>query len=261
MATEEDVIIDVPAVEGIRVRQEPETSQGITVWRVEQGEAGMFTSLATVRLVHPSIDPYQYAQNPINDEQITITAVGESTWSRQGRAMTHKAALGVAVALQEAANKAMEVLKEIEPKVAERLAEARKREEEERKRRAEREAKRREFQEKNQKLREKIQELEGGWISEMTEALKWYEGQAGRLKRKSKKGWDTFHELGAINGNHIFWMWSGQRFSDALTEVDKVEIRYESERSFDKIDLPEYPKEITELRKEVETLRREAWSY
>lgn len=261
MATEEDVIIDVPAVDGIRVRQEREVSQGITVWRVEQGDAGMFTSVATVRLTHPSIDPYQYATTPIVKEQINLTLVGENSWSRSRSHMDSKVALGVAVALQEAASRAMDVQKEIEPKVAKRLEEARERQEKDRKEREEREKKREAYRAKNQELSNKIGELQGAWITEVTEALKWYEGQAGRLKRKSKKGWDTFHELGAVNGNHIYWMWSGQRFSDAITEIDKVEIRYESERSFEKLDLPKYPEEITKLRKEVEDLRREAWSY
>lgn len=252
MATDETI---TEVVEGIRLREEAQVEGARrTVWRVEQPSSPKgralydeeFMPLATVQLHHPAIDRYAYANHPITDEKITITITGQDRWSSAGPSLQAKAALGVAVALQEAASRALDIRAKLEPEVADQIKE-----------REEKEKKRQEYQKKRAELRDQIAVITRKWVEETTEALKWYEGQGGRLKRKNKKGWDTFHELGPVNGNYITWLWSGQTFGDSITEVEKVEIRYESERSFDKVDIPKFPqKEIDEIRTKENALER-----
>lgn len=260
MATEE-VIIDVPAVDGIRVRQEPDLEGATrTIWRIEQGQEPLWSPAAAVIAQHPRIDLYEHAPEPIVAEQITLTITGESTYSSRRASLTANVALGVAVALQEASDKMLGILKQIEPQVADRLEKRRKLKEQEEAERIERGRKREEYNRKSGEFRDQINELEAAWVTEVSEVINWYEGQAGRLKRRSKKGWDTFHELGAVTsqrGGYITWVWNHQSFGDRLIELDKLEIRYESERSFEKIALPKYPSDkIDSIRKELNSLER-----
>src|SRR6185295_4374635 len=68
-------------------------------------------------------------------------------------------------------------------------AEAAKKEREERQKRAD------EGREQMAKFAKERREVINDWLKEVVESLKWLEGQAGRLKRRSKKGYDVFHEL------------------------------------------------------------------
>lgn len=232
---------------GSGVQISEDRANGRIVWRITQGESSLRSNAATVTLRLPVIS--NYSAEPITYGDVSIQTDRYVGYGRGIENIKPEVAAALGEALSMAAVEAQKEYERLKPQVAD-LIEKRAKE------REEREAKNK----KSKEIRDEIQAVRKKWLLEAEELLAWYEGQPGRLQRKGKKAWDVFDELGHITvpehgtSSRIYWIWHGERFSHGagLEDIGKIEIKYQGEREFDRIDLPKYPQaEINKLQKKL----------